>query len=272
VTVVDRGDEVGRTTANRRGEWVLVPPEPLPPGDRELSLSASCGDAPTLNSDRVVVVVVPEPSVEVAGREDEAPAQPLALAVPREGAGTTTVLQMPAPAGETQGAAATAVGSAAAGAVVAATGDVDQLTLDVIDYGSSGHLALSGSAPAGERVQVYIDNSLLGSAKSGDDGRWSLVPERDVPPGLYQLRVDQVRPDGSVVARVELPFLRGEPLTDLPDGRLVVVQPGNSLWRIARRTYGTGIQFAVIYDANKDQIRDPDLIYPGQVFTLPRVN
>ena len=52
------------------------------------------------------------------------------------------------------------------------------------------------------------------------------------------------------------------------EGR-VVVQPGNSLWRIARRVYGEGPRYTVIYQANQEQIRDPDLIYPGQIFTVP---
>ena len=52
-------------------------------------------------------------------------------------------------------------------------------------------------------------------------------------------------------------------------GSVVVVEPGNSLWRIARRTYGQGTRFTLIFDANRDRIRDPDLIYPGQVFNLP---
>ena len=52
------------------------------------------------------------------------------------------------------------------------------------------------------------------------------------------------------------------------DGR-VVIQPGNNLWRIAHHTYGEGTRYTVIFDANKDQIRDPDLIYPGQIFTVP---
>jgi nucleoid-associated protein YgaU len=51
-----------------------------------------------------------------------------------------------------------------------------------------------------------------------------------------------------------------------------VVQPGNSLWRIARRSYGEGLRYTVIYEANKDHIRDPDLIYPGQVFVIPQDN
>ena len=48
-----------------------------------------------------------------------------------------------------------------------------------------------------------------------------------------------------------------------------MVQPGNSLWRIARRTLGGGINYSVIYEANRAQIANPDLIYPGQVFMVP---
>jgi nucleoid-associated protein YgaU len=54
------------------------------------------------------------------------------------------------------------------------------------------------------------------------------------------------------------------------DGR-VVIQPGNNLWRISRVLYGTGSKFTTLYEANKDQIRNPNLIYPGQVFRTPEV-
>ncbi len=50
----------------------------------------------------------------------------------------------------------------------------------------------------------------------------------------------------------------------------VIIQPGDNLWTIARHIYGRGIQYTVIYEANRDQIRDPDLIYPGQVFATPK--
>ena len=58
----------------------------------------------------------------------------------------------------------------------------------------------------------------------------------------------------------------------MPSGTVAFVQPGNSLWRIARRTLGQGLRYTVIYEANRDQIRDPNLIYPGQVFLIPQVN
>jgi len=44
---------------------------------------------------------------------------------------------------------------------------------------------------------------------------------------------------------------------------------GDSLWQISRRIYGKGTRFTVIFDANQPQIRNPDLIYPGQIFVLP---
>ena len=52
----------------------------------------------------------------------------------------------------------------------------------------------------------------------------------------------------------------------------ITVQRGDNLWRLARDLYGRGIRYTTIYDANRDQIRDPDLIYPGQVFLTPRVS
>lgn len=50
----------------------------------------------------------------------------------------------------------------------------------------------------------------------------------------------------------------------------ITVQPGNTLWGIATERYGNGFLFAQVFDANREQIRDPDLIYPGQVFVLPK--
>ena len=52
----------------------------------------------------------------------------------------------------------------------------------------------------------------------------------------------------------------------------MVVQPGNSLWRIARRVYGQGVRYTVIYAANQAQIGNPDLIFPGQIFSVPQEN
>ena len=49
----------------------------------------------------------------------------------------------------------------------------------------------------------------------------------------------------------------------------MTVQPGNNLWTLARTHYGSGVRYTQIFTANRDQIRDPDLIYPGQIFNMP---
>lgn len=55
----------------------------------------------------------------------------------------------------------------------------------------------------------------------------------------------------------------------IPEVSTAQVTRGDSLWRISRQIYGRGVRYTEIFEANKDQIRDPDLIYPGQIFVLP---
>ena len=52
-------------------------------------------------------------------------------------------------------------------------------------------------------------------------------------------------------------------------GANVIIRRGDNLWRISRRMLGEGVKYTIIYEANRDQIRDPHWIYPGQVFDIP---
>jgi nucleoid-associated protein YgaU len=49
-----------------------------------------------------------------------------------------------------------------------------------------------------------------------------------------------------------------------------VISRGDSLWALSRLAYGDGARFAVIYNANRAKIHNPNLIYPGQTFVLPQ--
>lgn len=314
VTVIDRDKEVGKVKADARGEWVLIPEKSLTAGVHELSLesrkpaaaakpdaaapdvSAPAVSAPLVLSKEKIVIVVPEKGRDIAGRKITGTSGALALAVPRDGAGGTIVLQKPAAASASEKPITTArVVERSAEELTAARSRVAQsaqkqtptrmasnaarpakpdgkLSMDAIDYNEAGKIEMSGRAPSGSRVQVYLDNKPLGAAEVGKTGIWRVKPEEKVPPGIYKMRVDQISKSGKVVARVELPFARAKPLGNLPRDAVVFVQPGNNLWRIARNTYGHGLSYAVIYEANRDQIKNPDLIYPGQIFYLPKVN
>ena len=243
VTVLDRDKPIGQVTADARGEWVLTPDEHLPSGNHELSLSAKLPDGRTLNSERTVVVVVPE-----SGTESGA----LAVSIPRQGGAASKVLQTP----QTGGGSSTK----------------PTFSLDAIDYDENGRLVLSGHGSAKSSVLAYLDNQLIGRAEIGDDGQWKLEPSKAVDAGSYTLRLDEVGNTGQVSERLALPFSRAEPEQVLAEGGKIVVQPGNSLWRLARRNYGEGPRYTIIYQANKDRIKNPDLIYPGQVFVMPKSN
>lgn len=55
----------------------------------------------------------------------------------------------------------------------------------------------------------------------------------------------------------------------IPEIGTAKIARGDNLWQISRRAYGKGTRYTVIFDANQGQIRNPDLIYPGQIFVLP---
>ncbi len=62
------------------------------------------------------------------------------------------------------------------------------------------------------------------------------------------------------------------PAAPAPRVTAVTVQPGFTLWKIAKDAYGQGDLYVQVFDANKDAIKNPDLIYPGQVFEVPNVS
>ncbi|MDW8443386.1 MAG: LysM peptidoglycan-binding domain-containing protein [Acetobacteraceae bacterium] len=146
------------------------------------------------------------------------------------------------------------------------------VTVEAVDYGEAGDVRFSGRAAPGAPVRLYLDRTHLGDTRADESGRWVFAPSAvPIEPGrVASLRADQLAADGKVTARAEVPFQRADlPPEGLREG-MVIVQPGQSLWRIARATYGRGIRYTVIYEANRDQIRNPNLIYPGQVFVVPR--
>ncbi|GAB6054371.1 LysM peptidoglycan-binding domain-containing protein [Magnetospira thiophila] len=246
VVIRDKDQVLGEVVADDRGEWVFLPDHPLPPGSRELVLDATAPDGSTASSQNAVVMVVPEPGFDVAGRQG-GDSGPLVVQVPRNGQGPSRVMQTPSKGVE----------------------GPRGLAIDSLDYTDQGQLSVGGRARPDEIVHLYLNQQFLGQTVTDGEGRWSLIPQTTIEPGLYTLRADAVDAAGKVLARIAIPFSRAEPLEALPGEAFVVVQPGNSLWRMARSTYGDGFSYTIIFDANQEQIKDPNLIYPGQVFALP---
>ncbi|MDF1718752.1 MAG: LysM peptidoglycan-binding domain-containing protein [Antarcticimicrobium sp.] len=158
---------------------------------------------------------------------------------------------------------------------------MDEIALDTISYSETGDVLISGRAGVLSVVRVYLDNRAVTDLAADAKGRWKGQLD-GVEPGVYILRLDEVNAAGEVVSRLETPFKReapealrapGTPDEGDPAGapavRAVTVQKGDTLWAISRARYGEGILYVRVFEANRDRIRDPDLIYPGQVFTIP---
>ena len=156
---------------------------------------------------------------------------------------------------------------------------LQEIALDSISYDPQGDVTLAGRSTGEGFVRVYLDNAPVQFLRIEEGGSWR-APLSEINTGVYTLRIDEIDATGTVVSRVETPFKREEPeaLAALNSGEVpqqgirlsvVTVQPGNTLWGIASKSYGDGMLFVRVFEANKDRIRDPDLIYPGQVFQVP---
>ena len=151
------------------------------------------------------------------------------------------------------------------------------VSVDAISYDEAGEVSLTGRGKPSQIVRIYLNNMPISTAAMDATGQWSTALS-EIDAGIYTLRVDELDKTGNVVSRLETPFKRERRedlaayLTSVDEPariNVVTVQPGNTLWAIARKRYGRGILYVRVFEENKDKIRNPDLIYPGQVFSLP---
>jgi nucleoid-associated protein YgaU len=254
VTAMLNGKAIGKAETNSIGEFVVVPDDALPEGTGSISLEVQKDGKVTQSTQQVAVVVKPKAANNETVVAMIAPDQPTKL-VP-----STKPSEKPS----------------------------DVVKVDTVDYDAEGNIIFSGRASPGNTVRVYVDNTALGDVIVGSDGKWVFDQSPRVAAGNHTLRADELNGKGEVVSRVELPLLREDkqkvaalqqaaPVDADGDTRFpmgperIVIQPGNSLWKVSRVVYGKGIKYTLIYEANRDQIRDPNKIYPGQIFAAPKL-
>ncbi len=291
VVAMLNGSAVATAKAGPDGSFVMIPDKPLPPGTAALTLQATLNGV-QLNSEQTVAVNIkaPEPAPAAAA----APAPVAAASQPEASGNTVAVLSPTEPTKILQAPAAPS----------------NNVTLDAIDYDTAGNIVFSGRAAPSSTVRIYVDNGQLADAVADDKGTWTFSGKSDIAPGNHTIRADQLTADGKVASRVELPFTREEPAkvaeatqaaqpaqtaeaakpvdaaktadatqpaeaatpaaAPVPTVQKITIQPGNNLWKLSRQLYGFGSRYTVIFAANKDVIKNPRLIYPGQILTAPQ--
>ncbi|PIO99128.1 LysM peptidoglycan-binding domain-containing protein [Pleomorphomonas carboxyditropha] len=254
--------------------------EPATPADVEIP--APPADAQADAAAPAVTVAQAEPAP--AAEKPASPATPAAA----DDAAATPPAQAPADAAPAQ--AAPAAEPAAAPEAEPAAVPAPAVTIDAVELENGKRFFAAGSAESGAVIRLYVDDKATGDAKA-DKGRWLYQGEVQLAPGQHLVRIDQIDANGNVLARAEVPFQVAEDglsAPTLPSGvgsaqagagsageatpaepATLIIRRGDNLWMIAKRLYGKGIRYSTIYQANTDQIRNPDLIYPGQVFVVP---
>lgn len=187
-------------------------------------------------------------------------------------------------------AAETPAAEPAAPAAPAAEVATATISIDAVELENGNRFYAAGSGTNGAVIRVYVDDKAVGDTNVGK-GRWLFQGKVELAPGKHTVRIDQIGSDGKVLARAEVPFEIADDVLTAPtlasgagtavagagtagnagpaEPKTLIIRRGDNLWMIAKRLYGEGIRYSTIYQANTDQIRNPDLIYPGQVFVIP---
>jgi nucleoid-associated protein YgaU len=279
VELRDAGKTLAVATADGEGQFVIIPPAALAPGDHSLSLTANADKPDPAVSSPVAVSVPAPPAAKVA----TAPSQPEAKAA-----------ASPPSAPSQQAMRTVATPPSTPGARVA---------IRSVEADAVGGLIARGSAEPNATVRLYLNDADVADARTEADGRWSLTIEHGMTPGNYLMRADEIGPGhATVVASANTPFdypdmstaappasppaplppaaapsssaeqpsaaSPADPVIDSVQTKRVAV--GHTLWGLSKSYYGDPTHYPVIYEANKWEIHNPNLIYPGQVVVVPK--
>jgi nucleoid-associated protein YgaU len=275
VELLRNGELHDRVVADQSGQFVMVPPR-FPSGNYELALRSKQLDGKQATSRQSVAVAIEPGSTD----------RPV-VALMTPGKPTVVLSQPPAPKPMTGAVVVESVEIEPGGRFHASgrarPGGVVRLYLNdafvaSATAGADGRFAVTinqGVAPGSHRVRLDEVEPSSGAVRARAEVPFD-VPDTMVTTSVPAQPTAPKRPD---IASARQPQLAAAVAIVLPDGgspsvvvpkiATTTVSRGDSLWRLSRQTYGLGTRYAVIYKANREQIRNPNLIHPGQIFVLP---
>ena len=273
-----RGGELhDRAVADQSGQFVMVPPK-LPPGTYDLTLRSKQPDGKQATSSQSVAVAI-EP------RSTDRPV--VALMTPDK---PTVVLSQPAPPKPMAGAVVVGTVETEPGGKLHVSGQarpsaavrlyLNDSFVASVTAGADGRFSVTineGVAPGSYRVRLDEVEQNSGAVRARAEVPFN-VPDTVVTASTPAQAAASNRTD--IAAAAKQPELAAGVATVPPDAAspstvvvpkvvTTTVSRGDSLWRLSQSTYGAGTRYAVIYKANREQIRNPNLIYPGQIFVIP---
>ena len=277
---------LGKTVANSAGEWVIILEKSLAVGQHLISIAMERDDGSTAFADlrlaveiygdaatKPLVALLPETSTEV----------PVLIQSPDDGKAATSSISETNRSNsnevqqENAGTLPTVNGSAGVGTdpTVTPTGtSLKSASVAIVPtaivWRDAARILISGNSRGGVRVIANDTKAPFGEALVLADGAWQIAGSLNLEKTKHRLKFELVNDRDKIIANYTLPLTS----RDLAKGQngtpLVVVNKGDALWRIAYRRFGDGIRYVDIVRRNRRDIVDPDLIYPKQIFAVPK--
>ncbi len=293
VTVKWNGNIVGTAKANADGSFVVIPAKALATGIGAMTIEMSKNGKITTSEGSVFVVVKKDAPATVAKVDPVAPTQ-----VVQSGAAAATPKDLQLTAVDyDQAGNIVFSGQAAAGSTVrfyvdnAATGEGKADANGKWSFAGTSavtpgtHMlradALDASGKVSSRIELpFLRESVATVAAAQVAVKAPVVPAPIVRSVVVEQPAAEPHVEAKVTAKIETPpetQVAATPtvpvVVAVEEGpKRLVIQPGNSLWKLSREVYGKGRMFTIIYEANRDQLKNPNKIYPGQILSAPKQN
>ena len=254
VTLFENDQLLTQSSANSEGEWVAVVDKPLSPGKHLIIAEMTRLDGTTQRAERAILV-------ELSASQNNTP---LVALVPMTDNAVVALLQAPKELARSDTATVTVDD-----VLVAAP----EIYIGTLSWAGTTSLRIKGMAKQGIAVAGTLGRLSFGPVEVTDAGTWQAIIDSsslgNAPVMLTALLLDK---ESEAIAKTGFEVMPAQLEIGRDGSEMVVIQKGDMLWRIAYRTYGNGIRYLDIVNRNKARINNPDLIFPTQIFALPKTD
>ena len=252
IEIISGSKVIAKTTSDKVGEFIAVPEEELSRGEYLLSFRQT-------NKDGDVIIANETLAIKVTGKENDLP---IVAIVDSQGKAGARVIQAPG-----------LVNKNSQKKDVNKNTNLDErkpyIAILALTYDSKiGKLTLSGLAHNGVQVNVGFLGKETSSTKISND-EWSLSIPGKLISGKQKILAVLLGKNGELLSKNSI-NITGKAIQNANGNTFVIIQKGDALWNIAFDRLGLGNRYVDIVKLNKDKINNPDLIYPKQLFVIPK--
>ncbi len=251
IEIISNTEVIAVTKSDKIGDFVAVPQKQLNSGEYFLSFRQTTGD-------NKVVIANKSVAINVSGKKNDVP---IVAIVDSQGRLGAKVIQVP-------GLEKKERSIKNKNQINTKNIQEPQIKILAITHDSKiGQLVLSGIAYNGVQVNAGFTGKETSSTKIIND-EWNLSIPGKLIAGKQKVFAVLLGKNGKVLSENSV-IISGKSIENANGKTLIIVQKGDALWNIAYQRLGLGNRYIDIVELNKDKIKNPDLIYPKQLFIIP---